>query len=415
MDLFPLFSSSKKMKENISSQQKTTPSQLSKEMATAPPFGIRDPFSQMQVAPFLTPKYLETILNALNSGGDASSYLTLAIEMEERDPHYASVLHTRKQAVASLKPILTPSTTDHPLSEKVTHNLKKLIENPLFTFLLYDLLDALGKGYSITEIIWQTKNNIWFPKSYIHKDPRWFRYDKADGRTLKLIGKNNMDDQSLLPYKYIVHQSHLRCGSPSRSGLARLVSTSYMLKSYTLNAWASFIDVAGLPMRLGKYDASATKEDVEQLKRAVSHLGTDTGAVIPEAMQIEFISNPNAQGLKGLFSQLATYLDQQISKAVLGQTMTTDQGSSHAQALVHNEVRKSLVSSDAHLLAHTLRRDLLTPFIQLNFGADVPIPQLHFEEAPQIAPKILIEAVKELIPLGFDINHEKVLEKLGLH
>nr|WP_284521082.1 DUF935 family protein [Shigella boydii] len=46
--------------------------------------------------------------------------------------------------------------------------------------------------------------------------------------------------------------------------------------------------------------------------------------------------------------------DAQISKAVLGQTMTTDNGSSRSQADVHNQVRMDIVRWDARQLANTL-------------------------------------------------------------
>ena len=66
--------------------------------------------------------------------------------------------------------------------------------------------------------------------------------------------------------------------------------------------------------------------------------------------------------------RLAEWLDRQTSKAVLGQTMTTDDGSSQAQATVHNEVRHDILKSDARQLANTLNRDLIQPYVDLNFG-----------------------------------------------
>lgn len=73
-------------------------------------------------------------------------------------------------------------------------------------------------------------------------------------------------------------------------------------------------------------------------------------------MKIEFEEIANAAGGAELFERLAEWLDKQISKAVLGQTMTTDDGSSQSQANVHNEVRMDILRADAKQLAATLNR-----------------------------------------------------------
>ena len=61
-----------------------------------------------------------------------------------------------------------------------------------------------------------------------------------------------------------------------------------------------------------------------------------------------------------LYERLARYCDEQISKAVLGQTLTSDSGGgSYAQSKTHNEVRHDLTVADCKALASTLRRDLI--------------------------------------------------------
>ncbi|CAH8721641.1 DUF935 domain-containing protein [Paenibacillus melissococcoides] len=60
-----------------------------------------------------------------------------------------------------------------------------------------------------------------------------------------------------------------------------------------------------------------------------------------------------------VYESLARYCDEQISKAVLGQTLTSDSGGgSFAQSKTHNEVRHDLTVAIAKDLAATLRRYL---------------------------------------------------------
>lgn len=131
----------------------------------------------------------------------------------------------------------------------------------------------------------------------------------------------------------------------------------------------------------GRYGPDAAESDIETLMGAVANLGSDAAAVMPDSMRIEF-HQPSSRAGADVFRDLARYMDSQISKAVLGQTMTTDDGSSRAQAEVHNAVRGDILAADARQLAATLQRDLIAPFTRLNFGADAAPPRLRFAGAP---------------------------------
>jgi phage gp29-like protein len=39
---------------------------------------------------------------------------------------------------------------------------------------LFDMLDAIGKGVSFTEIVWDTSEGQWRPARLEWRDPRWF-------------------------------------------------------------------------------------------------------------------------------------------------------------------------------------------------------------------------------------------------
>ena len=131
-----------------------------------------------------------------------------------------------------------------------------------------------------------------------------------------------------------------------------------------------------MPLRIGRYSEGAREEHKQLLKAAVAGLGSDAAAILPESMRIEFEQVGNVGGAKDLFLHLAEWLDRQTSKAVLGQTMTTDDGSSQSQANIHNEVRLDILKSDARQLEVTLNRDLIKPFIDLNFGPQAVYPRL---------------------------------------
>ena len=385
---------------------------LTREFAAPTLTGIRTLFTNT-VASGITPERLAGLLQRAVDG-DPHDYLTLAEEMEEKEPHYASVLATRKRAVKKL-PIQIEAASDSPLDVKIADAVRELVKRAGFKAMLEDLLDALGKGYSAVEIDWDKSGSKWFPKSYKHRDPRFFTFDRATRTQLRLLDESDlMNGVELPPYKFIVHLPKLKSGIPIRGGLARLVAWSYMAKMYTFKDWLAFLEVFGMPLRVGKYGPNATDRDIEILKTAVANLGSDAAAVLPDSMKIEFEKAAQATGGETLFQGLAEWNDKQTSKAVLGQTMTADDGSSQAQANVHNEVRGDITESDAEQLEETLNLQLIKPFVDLNFGPQESYPtlELYIKEPEDIGA--MVNALDKLVPLGLKVEQSVIRDRLNL-
>ncbi|MGE4526818.1 MAG: DUF935 domain-containing protein [Rhodospirillaceae bacterium] len=384
---------------------------LGREVAAPALTGIRTIWTGT-VASGLTPGRLANLLTRA-AEGDAQDYLVLAEEMEEREPHYASVLGTRKRALSGLEPAVE-AATDAARDVAIADAVRDLVKDPQFPDMVDDLLDALGKGYSAAEIVWDTRSTPWKPERYEHRDPRWFTFDRESGRRLLLLDDAAPMGMPLAPMKFITHVPRLKSGLPIRGGLARLVAWSFMFKGYTVKDWMAFIEVFGMPLRLGKYGPAASDDDIDTLVRAVANIGTDAAAVMPESMQIEFKETIAGKGGHEVFLAMAEWIDRQVSKAVLGQTMTSDDGSSLAQADVHNEVRHDILRSDARQLAITLNRDLVRPFVDLNFGVQSRYPLLTLPVLEPEDIKGLVEALTKLVPMGLRVEESVIRDKLNL-
>ena len=386
------------------------PQALTKMQAEPGLTGIRQAWAGT-VASGLTPERLAGILRACDEG-DLEEFLVLAEEMEERDPHYQSVLGIRQRALSGVAPTImaaSGSPKDKVIAEAVQ---SAIADHDGFSDLVEDMLDALGKGYSVVEIVWERSASRWAPAQFLHRDPRFFTFDRDTGRELRLRDEADLvDGIPLEPFKFITHFARLKSGMPFRSGLARLVAFGWMCKAYTLKDWMAFIETYGLPLRLGRYDGQATAQDVQTLFRAVANIGTDAAAVIPDSMRIEFIDGPTTSG-EAIFENLARYIDEQVSKAVLGQTMTSDNGSSQAQANVHNEVRHDIAASDAISIAKRINRDLVRPFVDLNFGTQASYPKILIEVAEPEDTKAIIEGAVALMGQGVRFKASELRSKL---
>jgi phage gp29-like protein len=403
-------------------------SDLSKEVAHASLTGVRSVWNWGSEAEYITPERLGAILRAANEG-DAIAYLTLAEEMEERDPHYGSVLGTRKRAVSGL-PVSVESFSDDDADVKLADAVRELIRRPEFGDMTDECLDAIAKGYSVVEMNWDTKRTLWTPRDrnelidgewrevegYAWRDPRFFMYDRVQGRQLRLIDEEDTyNGKALPPHRFIIHRPRLKSGLPIRGGLARLAAVAYMCKAYTITDWMAFAEVFGMPLRVGKYGTGATPKDINTLINAVANIGTDAAAVIPESMRIEFEAAGNSTGGADLFKNLAEYLDKQISKAVLGQTASADGtpgalGNSDSQ----DEVRQDILESDARQLSNTLNKYLVRSFIDLNFGPQENYPRIIIAAEDQEDTTALVDNVMKLIPFGLKVEASVMRDKLGL-
>jgi phage gp29-like protein len=426
---------------------------LREEQAAPTMAGVRNIYSIMHPSAGLTPEKLVAILGEAEFG-DPYLYLELAEEMEEKDLHYLAVLSTRKQALSGAGVIVTPASAAAE-DQRAADLVNDVLNGGVFDLqsALFDILDAVGKGFSASEIIWDTAGREWFPRRLAWRDPRWFMFDWISGeellvRTLREEGQSialeapragraphfggsrwyaGADGDAgvgyqpltapLVPFKFVVHVAKAKSGLPVRGGLARAAGWAYLFKNYALKDWVTFAEVFGQPLRLGKYGPGATESDKQALLSAVANIGTDAAAIIPESMVIEFVETRQAGGAE-VYERFCEYLDRQVSKAVLGQTLTTETpregGGSRAAAQVHDAVRRDIVESDARRLGATLTRDLARAIVDLNLGPQRRYPQVALALSEDTDVKLFADIVAELADRGLRVGQRAVLERLGL-
>lgn len=95
----------------------------------------------------------------------------------------------------------------------------------------------------------------------------------------------------------------------------------------------AFADIFGLPMRVGRYGPNASQGDIDKLIYAIANLGSDAAAAVPDSVKIEFQQAAQVGGAGDFFDKLVTFWDKQVSKGVIGQTMTADDAGEAASLL----------------------------------------------------------------------------------
>ncbi len=380
---------------------------LSEEIATPTVAGVRRTHEE-RVATGLTPERLGTILRDA-AEGNARSYLTLAEEMEERYLHYASQLQTRRLAIESVDPTIEANGA----ATKIVDAIEDLINDDGFLEARGHLPDAINKSYAVCEMMWEYERKALRPVAYLDRDARFFQMDRLSLRNLRLAVDGSIEGEELPQAKFIRHIPRTRLGLPLRRGMARPAAWAYLIQQFGLQDWAAFSEVYGMPLRVGKYNAGASGADKRTLLKAVASIANDAAAIIPAGMDIEFHEVNGSNGA-AVFGGLLEYVDKQISKLVVGQTMTSDDGSSLGQAKIHNEVRLELLRADCRQLAITVNRDLIKPFVDLNYGPQERYPFLQLPVPDPEDVEALSKALGTLVPLGLKVKQAEIREKVGL-
>lgn len=365
--------SSKKKKQRRASQAPPLRRPDVREIAVA---HVTDKYSEYP-SDGLTPVKLAEIFKEADAG-DVLRQMELFEEMEEKDPHLFSQLQTRKNAVTGLDFEITPFSDD-PRDKEIADFIEEQINGiESFEDVETDLLDAIGKGFAVSEIMWGYDEGRVVVNDIRARHQKRFFWDTMDDSFR--VRTEEAPEGLLLPSnKFIVHKYKARSGHPSRAGVLRVLAWMYLFKNYDLKDWVAFCEVYGMPLRLGKYQPGASESDKVALMQALIQIGADAAGIIPDGTTIDFI-NAEKTSSTDLYERLARYCDEQISKAVLGQTLTSDSGGgSFAQSKTHNEVRHDLTVADCKALAATLRRDLIRPLCIFNFGEDKRIPKIRFD------------------------------------
>lgn len=384
---------------------------LTEEIAGPTIAGVRTPLTGYP-GDGLDPQRLATILREADAG-DPLRYLELAQTIEERDLHYVGVLGTRRRSVAQIE-ITVDAASDDKADIAIAGMVREWLNRDELSEELFDILDAVGKGYSFTEIIWDTSEGQWRPKRLEWRDQRWFRPARADLTTPLLIGEHG-EDVPLPGGKFIQAVIKAKSGLPIRSGLARMVTWAWMFKAFTLRDWAIFTQTYGQPVRIGKYHPGATKDDRDTLYRAVANIAGDCAAIMPDGMSIDFVEASNLGTGHSNYMERANWLDQQVSKGVLGQTTTTDAISGgHAVSKEHRQVQEDIERADAKACSGFLNRDLVRVWVDLEYGPQKAYPRIRIARPDEEDLTELASALGPFIDRGLRVSASEVRDKFGL-
>lgn len=363
----------------------------------------------------ITPNRAAIILRDAERG-DLTAQADLAFDMEEKDTHLFSELSKRRLAIQSLQWSIQPPKDATPQEKKDAAMLDEMLQDAAwFEDGIFDAGDAILKGYSMQEIEWGWLGRQRVPVALHWRDPALFCSPQDNLNELRLRD-GSADGVALQPFGWFRHQAKSRSGYAGTLGLVRTLVWPFIFKNYSVRDFAEFLEIYGLPMRVGKYPTGATSREKATLMQAVMDIGRRAGGIIPMGMALEFQSA--ADGQADPFQAQISWAERSMSKAILGGTLTTEAGDKGARSLgeVHNEVRKEIRNADLNQLRRSLNRDLIYPLMAINSTATVDprrLPGIVFDTGEYEDLATFADAIPKLA-VGMPVPVSWIQEKLNI-
>lgn len=344
-------------------------------ISTRPRDAVRD-----YVSAGLTPSRLAAILREADDGS-LSAAMQLYEEMEEKDAHLFSVANTRRLAVTGLEWHIVSAAELHTVTDRAladeaaAYAQETLAQLDRLDDVLQHLSLAVGRNIAVAELIWDFVGGVLTLADVAPVD--FIRLVLDDVDHLRILTREAPEEGIEPPEnKFIVHTPHSVSGHPQRGGLMRVTAMAYLAKNLALKDWLIFVEIFGMPVRIARYDPAATPDEKRELLRMMESLGSQASGIFSRAVELQIIeANRGTAGPP--YERLVEFLNREMSKAWLGQTLTTDvsgQKGTLTATAVHEQVRQDVLADDLRKEARTIRRDLLAPLTRLRFGPDAPVP-----------------------------------------
>lgn len=361
----------------------------------------------------LSPERLTRILAEADQGRP-QEFQSLCDDMEDRSGHLSAVLMKRALSVAGREVMILPANGTRP-ARKAADYCRELIGGlPALSETLTMLQGAIYRGYRLQEIVWDITPSDVSVREILDWDTRLVVPNQVNAYELRrLTSREMVSGEPLEDGKWLQHVYRARNPLPVRAGVGRTLAWYHMFSGFSLKDWLEFSELYGTPARVGFYPQGIAKEDKAVLRRALLEFGHDLAAMLPDGARLEFPDVGTKGASADLYERLIKLCHAEMSKIVLGQTLTTEQQSNGARALgqVHQDAELEIKRADARAVANTLRRDLLTPAVAMQLGTNYPVPVVSIDVED---PAAQLEQVRILVDMGLPVGQNWLYSRFGV-
>lgn len=189
-------------------------------------------------------------------------------------------------------------------------------------------------------------------------------------------------------------------------GLLHKCSPQALSKKNVTTYWDVFGEIFGMPMRVAT-TTSQNPADRKQIEVMLEEMGAAPWGLFPDGTTIEIKESTRGDAYN-VYDKRIDRANSEMSKAVLGQTMTIDNGSSQSQSETHLEVFENICAADAKLIKYVVNDSLIPKMIKHGFPLQGRV--FDWDDAATYTPAEQRELERMLLQY-FDIDPQYFIDK----
>jgi len=248
--------------------------------------------------------------------------------------------------------------------EKIKDEFKKIFNPDVVS----QILETYLYGLNVFEVNYKEKEGLVYPR-LVQRDFRQFKFNDAGEFVFNAGGS----EQAIPPLKVIYALNRANFRKVYGDGLLKKLYFPVKMKNASLKFWFRFLEKFGSPWAIAK-----TSYEPDEMAAEVQAMLSGDSAVIDTDEEITLVQPTSNVD----FTRLPAYLDNQISKAILGANLTSDvKEGSYAAAKTHNEIREDLAANDGKILVFVMNK-AISFFKEINGYNGELYAKLFDEDAP---------------------------------
>jgi phage gp29-like protein len=206
------------------------------------------------------------------------------------------------------------------------------------------------------------------------------------------------------PARHIIHRGHLLNAPDNFGGPFRALVFWWLLSTQGRGWWSRYLERYGSGFLVGRYDQD-DDDSRRILEGAFQYATTVGGLVVTRDTEIE-IHEANTSGSGDAHEKFITVCNREISKIILGQTLSAEAqstGLGSGVSKAHERVRSDYRDFDALMLANCLKRQVFDQLADIN-GLDQDHYQVFYGDVDTDEAEISGALVRSLSDAGLRLT-----------
>ncbi len=329
------------------------------------------------------------------------------------DAHTRAVIQSRKSGVASLLWKIVYNEYQTSSNKEYITFLDTVFANLKIDKLIPQMIDVVLYGYSVFEILWQIKGNRIIPVDIKNRPNDWFNFDEQG---ICYFKKDKGEKEKINENKFLLLQHEASYDNPYGVAILSLCWWPNFFKKNTIKFWAKATERHANDLTVVKLNDTVENTEATQLISNMNQVRELYNIILCNGEGMDVTTNSNINVTPALFESFNNFLNNEISKAILSQTGTTENNNtvgSFAMSKTHFEVRKDVIENDCKIISTAF--DQLIKYITLyNYPDEMNrLPYFEFYTEDEITEESINQDIK-LYQLGVRFNKKYISNKYDI-